>query len=84
MFPHRIARLKTPFLLTSLISDTDMATTKERLPGAMDIVTDRTEAAAEDLARRKREDFNFMVLCAAKQCMGTYHLLRDRSFDKRK
>jgi len=33
----------------------------------------------DDLARRHREDFDFMVMCAYKGNMGMYELLRDRS-----
>lgn len=40
-----------------------------------------TEEAKADRARRKREDFEFMVTCSAKGSMGLYHLLRDRSLD---
>lgn len=35
----------------------------------------------DDLTRRRSEDFKFMVLCASKQNMGMYQLLRDRSID---
>jgi hypothetical protein len=37
------------------------------------------DAAAKDLARRHRKDFDFLVMCAAKNNMGMYDLLRDRS-----
>jgi hypothetical protein len=37
---------------------------------------------AEDLAQRRREDFDFMVLCAAKGNMSMYQLLRDLSLDE--
>lgn len=37
-----------------------------------------TEAAKADLARRRSEDFNFMVLCHAKGNLSMYELLRDR------
>lgn len=30
---------------------------------------------------RISDDFQFMVLCAAKGCMGLYDLLRDRTLD---
>lgn len=30
------------------------------------------------LARRRREDFDFMLTCAAKGNMAMYHLLRDK------
>lgn len=56
--------------------------TCERLPGAMSVVTGRTEAEAKDLARRRREDFDFMVVCASKGDMAMYRLLRDRTLDK--
>ena len=36
-----------------------------------------------DLACRRSEDFKFMVLCAAKGNMAMYHLLRDKSLDKK-
>ena len=40
-----------------------------------------TEAEIRDLERRKREDFDFMVLCASKGNMAMYQLLRDKSLD---
>lgn len=35
----------------------------------------------DDLRERRKEDFDFMVMCAAKNNMAMYHLLRDRSLD---
>jgi hypothetical protein len=40
-----------------------------------------TEQEQRDLERRRKEDFNFMMLCAAKGNMAMYQLLRDRSLD---
>lgn len=45
-------------------------------------VLNRTDPAA-DLARRRREDFDFMVTCAAKGNMAMYSLLRDKSLDEK-
>lgn len=42
-----------------------------------------TPAEIADLNRRREEDFKFMVLCAAKGNMAMYHLLRDKSLDKK-
>lgn len=36
----------------------------------------------EALDKARSEDFEFMVLCAAKGNMAMYDLLRDRSLDK--
>ena len=48
-------------------------------------VTDRprkkTAAEKADMSRRRTEDFDFMVLCAAKGNMGMYELLRDRTLN---
>jgi hypothetical protein len=35
----------------------------------------------QELARRRKEDFEFMVLCHAKGNPAMYELLRDRSLD---
>ena len=40
--------------------------------------------AAADLARRRKEDFDFMVICQMKGNMSMYRLLRDRSLDNEK
>lgn len=40
-----------------------------------------TEQEVRDLERRRKEDFDFMVLCAAKGNMAMYQLLRDKSLD---
>lgn len=40
-----------------------------------------TNMTKEELARRRREDFDFMVLCQLKGNMSMYQLLRDRSID---
>lgn len=40
-----------------------------------------TEEEKKDLDRRRRADFDFMVLCASKGNMAMYQLLRDRSLD---
>lgn len=32
--------------------------------------------------KTREEDFRFMVVCAAKDNMAMYHLLRDRSLDE--
>lgn len=56
----------------------------DRLPTVMDIVTGRTEKAKADLARRRKEDFDFMVLCASKRNMSFYEMFRDTSLDKHK
>lgn len=40
-----------------------------------------TEEAKADRLRRKHDDFEFMVVCAAKGDMGLYHLLRDKTLD---
>jgi hypothetical protein len=40
-----------------------------------------TEAEQRDIERRRREDFKFMVLCASKDNMAMYQLMRDRSLD---
>jgi hypothetical protein len=39
--------------------------------------------AEAEYQRRCREDFAFMVLCASKQNMSMYHLLRDKSIDNK-
>ncbi len=44
--------------------------------------TPEQKAAAEDKQRRRSEDFKFMVLCASKNNMAMYHLLRDTSLDE--
>jgi hypothetical protein len=41
-----------------------------------------TAAEKADLARRRKEDFDFMVLCASKNNMSFYRLFRDTSLDK--
>jgi len=41
-----------------------------------------TEAQRADLARRRTEDFKFMVLCASKNNMAMYQLMRDRGLDE--
>lgn len=38
--------------------------------------------SAVERGRRCKEDFEFMVLCAAKGNMAMYELLRDRSLDE--
>lgn len=47
-------------------------------------VSGQTAAEQRDLARRRSEDFQFMVLCESKRNMPMYHLFRDRSLDKAK
>ena len=42
-----------------------------------------TAAEIADLARRRKEDFDFMVLCASKGNMAMYRLMRDTSLDKK-
>lgn len=37
----------------------------------------------EDLKRRRKEDFDFMIVCASKGNMAMYNLLRDKSLDKK-
>lgn len=39
--------------------------------------------AERERRRKASEDFSFMVLCASKNNMGMYHLLRDRSLNKK-
>ena len=46
------------------------------------IKAERTPEEIADQARRRSEDFKFMVLCAAKGNMAMYHMLRDRSLDE--
>lgn len=41
-----------------------------------------TEQQAKDIARRRREDFEFLVLCQAKGNPAMYELLRDRTIDE--
>lgn len=40
-----------------------------------------TQEEKDDLDRRRKEDFEFMVLCASKGSMSMYQLLRDRTLD---
>jgi hypothetical protein len=42
---------------------------------------DYEKKQAEDLARGRKEDFDFMVLCASKNNMAMYQLLRDKTLD---
>lgn len=44
-------------------------------------IIDAISKPTDDLARRRREDFDFMVLCESKGNMAMYRLLRDRSLD---
>lgn len=39
------------------------------------------ERTEEELAEARREDFQFMVICASKNNMAMYQLLRDHSLD---
>lgn len=41
-----------------------------------------TEQEQRDLERRRKEDFDFMVLCSMKGNMAMYELLRDKSLYK--
>ena len=41
-----------------------------------------TEAEVKDLERRKKEDFEFFLLCHSKNNPGMYEMLRDRKLDE--
>jgi hypothetical protein len=43
--------------------------------------TSEQKTAEDDRQRRRSEDFRFMVLCASKNNMAMYQLLRDRTLD---
>lgn len=61
-----------------------MSNSSTGLNGAWAAVTTPAKpTAAEEANRRQRvrEDFNFLVVCAAKGSMGVYNLFRDRSLD---
>jgi hypothetical protein len=48
------------------------------------VTPEEEQRELEELARRRKEDFEFMALCAAKNDMAMYELLRDRSLDEPK
>lgn len=60
-----------------------MSNSSTGLNHAWDIVINKTAAQDADLARRRKEDFDFMVLCSSKNDMAMYQLFRDRSLDKK-
>ena len=44
-------------------------------------LTDANTRAAADRAQRRSDDFKLMVLCASKNNMSMYQLLRDKTLD---
>lgn len=64
-----------------------MTHTATGLDGAWATATEKfglTDAQKADIKRRRREDFDFMVLCQFKRNMSMYHLLRDTGLDQYK
>lgn len=60
-----------------------MANSATGLETAHAIVT-KPLMSDEELRRRRREDFDFLVLCQYKNNMGMYHMCRDTSLDAEK